>query len=211
MNKNLTVVYITNNTEDKSFESKIIKNLREVTTDLPIISVSRVPIKLGKNICVGEVPVCDSTDKRMLLKGLHEAETEYVIIAHPTFLYPPEYFSFTPPVTADNTVYYYGNVWTLGSKFWKIKLSENAEMCNRYFWIKMLTKALSGHKGWKPFTVPAVFPDGDTTSFTSENPVIKLITANTANKYANIDKSVLPKGGFPLWGTAAELKTKMEI
>lgn len=210
--KNTTVIYITANTEDKKFESKIIKQIRANAGGLPIISVSRLPIKLGKNICVGtDVTICDSSLKRQFLKGLQAAETEYALIATAGHLYPPEYFTFTPPATAENIVYRYGNVWTLGGKYWKNRYSENAQMCNRYFWIKMLTKAMAGHKGWKPFTVPPVFTAVNLTSFTSDNPVVRLITENDSQKFVNVNRHVLPQRGLPYWGAAEDLKTKMGV
>jgi hypothetical protein len=56
MNKNAcTILYYTSNHEDEIFESNIIKLLKKMCGDLPIISISQKPIELGENICVGNV------------------------------------------------------------------------------------------------------------------------------------------------------------
>jgi hypothetical protein len=209
MNKNLTVIYVTQNTEDKKFESKIIKKLRESSAGLPIISISRIPIKLGTNICVGEVPVCDSAFIKQTLKGLLAVKTDYAMLTTCGYLYPPEFFTFTPP--ADTVAYRYPNVWTLSGKFWKNRCSDYVQMAGRNYWIKMIKKAMRGHKGWKSFDPPQVFPIANESTWTGENPVVHLITPHTTWRFANIDRHVLPKTGFPLWGTIDELKTTLEI
>ena len=94
--ENLTIIYYSANTE--LFEDKIIAHLKKQAGDIPIISVSRKPLDLGKNICIGEQPICYSNLWKQILLGLKEAKTEFCLSAESDCLYPPEYFTFIPPV-----------------------------------------------------------------------------------------------------------------
>jgi len=47
---NKTILYYTSNHEDPVFEQKIIDSLLENCGNLPIVSVSQKPIKLGQNV-----------------------------------------------------------------------------------------------------------------------------------------------------------------
>jgi len=202
--KNLSVIYCTANLEDDKLENKIRKQIRENSGDLPIISVSRKPIKFGKNICVGKVPICDSSLLKMLLKGLEKANTEYAVATEANCLYPPEYFSFIPP--KDNIVYRYGNVWTLGDRFWRKKYLDGAQVCNRKFWISSIKEALKKQKGWEKLDTQPVFEVIDYLSWNSENAVVRLITPNTSKKYSNLFRGLKPKSDLPYWGIANDLK-----
>ena len=204
-----TIIYCTANIEDKKFESKIIKNLLKNSGDLPIISISQKPIKLGRNIVVHEFSACYSNYLKQLLKGLLAAKTTYAIVATSDYLYPPEYFTYTPP--SNYMAYQYGNVWALGNKYWKYRSSEFAQMVNREFWIKCIRKVLEGHKGWKPIEVSPVFEIVNTYVWTSDNPALRIITPSSNNKFGSVDRHTFPKKNLPLWGLADDLKTKMAV
>ena len=213
MNKKIitSIIYCTDNILDKSLETKVIKLLRENSNDLPIISVSRKPIKLGTNICVGEkVPVCESSKMKMLLKGLRQATTENVVVAFPDCLYPPEYFSFNPK--QKDTLYQYENVWTLGDKYWKKKFLEGAQGANRKYWMEILKEALTGQTGWDIVDIKHPISNKiDYLSWTSGNPVVRLITDKGTQKFSNIDRKKSPQKQLPYWGSVSELKTKMGL
>lgn len=88
----LTVIYYTSNREEKEFENKVKAKLLEVIGKLPLISVSQKPIDFRKNICVGDVGVCDANLFRQIQIGCEAANTPFVISAETDCLYPPEYF-----------------------------------------------------------------------------------------------------------------------
>lgn len=200
-----TIIYCTANIENPEFEDKVIANLVKNSGGLPIISVSRKPIKLGKNICVTEkASISKSSFLRQLLKGLKAAKTEFSIIAKADTLYPPEYFTFVP--TLKNRVYSYDNTWKLGDKFWQKDYSESAQMCSTKYWIKMITKALKGHNNWKPYEVPPVFKTTTEFNWTSENPVVTFYTKNSWQKFGSIKIGTLPRRNLPYWGSAENLK-----
>jgi len=149
--KNLTIIYYSANQEHPEFEAKIVKNLKKQAGDIPIVSVSRKPMDLGKNICIGEQPICYSNEWKQLLLGLKEAKTEFCIAAESDCLYPPDYFTFTPP--KNDMVYRYGNVWVFWEnrrKFWRKPRSEGAQMCGREYWIERLEAIVGGDEGWEP-------------------------------------------------------------
>ncbi|KKT37764.1 MAG: hypothetical protein UW26_C0025G0003 [Candidatus Collierbacteria bacterium GW2011_GWF1_44_12] len=206
---NTTVIYISSNTEKPEFEQNVRKLLRENCGDIPIISVSRKPIKFGKNISVGNVPVCESTNLRQLLRGLEAAKTEYAIIAKDDFAYPPEYFALTPP--SNDHLYRYENIWALGDKFWQKGYSEYAQMGNRKYWIGLIKNALKGHRGWNEIAVPILFDPSEPLSWTSDNAVINFKSTSGLRKFPTVRRNFLPKRALPFWGHALELKMKMGL
>lgn len=204
-----TILYITSNTEEVKFENRVKKELVKNSSGLPIISISRKPTKLGKNICVGKVPVCQSSFIRMILKGLEAAKTDFVILAKDDFVYPPEYFSFTPP-TKDR-VYRYENIWVLGDKFWQKGFTEWAQMCDRKYWIARIKEVLNGRRGWNEIEVAPVFEPGVQGAWTADNPAINFRSTTGLRRFPTVLRHVRPKRGLPFWGSSQELKEKMEL
>ena len=210
-NKDLvTVIYYTANTEDEAFENKVRENILKVIGDLPLISVSRKPIDFGKNICIGEQPVCDSNAWKQLLIGLKEAKTKFCIAAEADCFYPPEYFSFIPP--DEDHAYRYGNVWIKFKKnknrFYRKAYSEGAQMCGRKYWIRRLEKVIAGREGWEPLPKDhhaIVFKTKDKYSWTSENPVISCKTGNGLRGNTGTIKNYKSESSLPYWGKASEI------
>jgi len=177
-------------------------NLVKNSGGLPIISVSRKPIKLGKNICVGEVPVCYTNSFKQLLIGLKAAKTKYCIAAEADTLYPPKYFEFTPKT---KNVYRYTNlyVYFVGHEgMWKKRCVEAAQMCDREHWIKSIEKVTT--MTWEPEPFQFVFDTKDQYSWTSDQPVL----------YFKTHKGINYKTGFingrqteiPYWGSLKDIK-----
>jgi hypothetical protein len=209
MELNNTVIYYTANMENPEFEEKIRDNLVKNCGNLPIISVSRKPINLGKNICVGEQPVCYANSFRQILIGLKEAKTKYCIAAESDVLYPPEYFTFTPPT--DDNVYRYTNLWVHfdgRSKFYKKSWVEAAQMCNREYWIKCIERVLDDFD-WQPLKVnpPFVFEGAkDEHSWSGENPVLYWKTRQGIGFKTGFKNET--SKSLPFWGTIDEVKQK---
>jgi len=142
--KNKTILYYTANQEEPQFEQQIIDDLKKKAGDIPIISISRKPIDLGHNICVGEVPISYTSEWKQLLVGLKAAKTKYCIAAESDCMYPQEYFNFTP--TEENMMYNYNNIWMVWKRhhgfYKKYGYCEGAQICDREFWIKRLEPLL---------------------------------------------------------------------
>ena len=197
-----TIIYYTANMEDPKFEKKIIDNLKKQAGNNPIISVSRKPMDLGKNICVGETPVCYFNSFRQLLIGLKEAKTEFCIAAESDCLYPPEYFTFTPP--EKDKAYRYDNVYVLfsGHKgFWKKAYTEAGQMCGREYWISQIERVVGHNYTWDDVSnarYPLIFDTEDKYSWTG-NPLV----------YFKTRRGIGYKTGFlpgsvteiPFWGS----------
>jgi len=150
--KDLTVCYYTANTENPKFENKIIEDLKVKAGNIPIISVSRKPIDLGTNICVGEKPVSYTSEWKQLLVGLKAAKTKFCIAAEADCFYPPEYFEFMPE--DERTMYNYNNIWMVWKRhngfYKKYVYCEGAQICGREYWIERLEPVLP--KEWIPYT-----------------------------------------------------------
>lgn len=205
---NLTIVYYSANTENEKFEQNVIDNLKKQAGDIPIISVTRKPIDLGKNICIGEQPVCYSNSFKQLLVGLKEAKTEFCIAAESDCFYPPEYFTFTPPV--NNQVYRYINLWVYfdqRDKFWKKNWVEGAQMCGREHWIKSIENILENPNSWEPETFKFIFKEKDEFSWSGENPVLYCKTRKGIGFKTGYRKEIVTKE-LPYWGTIEQVKQK---
>lgn len=206
----VTIIYYTANTE--LFENKIIEDLKIKAGDIPIISVSRKPIDLGKNICIGEQPICYSNLWKQILIGLKEAKTEFCISAESDCLYPLEYFTFIPPV--NNAVYRYKHIWIFWenrNKFWRKPRMEGAQICGRKYWIERLEYMLDNHKGWQPIENPNQLVR---KIFETEggmwcgNPVITFKTKNGISGKTSLVRNIPPVTDLPYWGDADFIRKK---
>jgi len=208
MESNKTIIYYSASMEDPVFEQKIIDNLKKQAGDIPIVSITRKPIDLGKNICIGLTPVCYSNSFKQILIGLKEAKTEFCIAAESDCLYPPEYFQFTPPV--NNQVYRYTNLWVHfdgRDKFWKKNWVEGAQMCGREYWIKSIEAILEKPDSWEPEPFKFIFKEKDEYSWSGENPVLYMKTRHGVNfKTGFVQGSSVKE--LPYWGSILEVKEK---
>jgi hypothetical protein len=206
-----TICYYTASTEDPSFEKKIIEDLKAKAGDIPIISVSRKPLDLGTNICVGEVPYSYTSEWKQLLLGLKAAKTKYVIAAESDCLYPPEYFTFTP--TEERMMYNYNNIWMVWTRhngyYKKYGYCEGAQMCDREYWIERLEPLLP--EEWIPYTreeenelVKKIFTER--REFTGQ-PVVSFKTGNGVSSRTTFDSKSKTQELAP-WGNLNKLKEK---
>lgn len=204
-----TVLYYTANTEDPVFENRIIDDLKIKAKGLPIISISRKPINLGTNICVGETSVSYTSEWKQLLIGLKAAKTKFCITAEADCLYPPEYFSFEPPV--DDIIYNYNNIWIIWKYkggFWKkTGYCEGAQICGREYWIERLEPLLPDK--WEPYTrerenklVKEIFPDRKEWT---GNAVISFKTRDGVSFRTTFDRHS-KTDYLPYWGNIQDVK-----
>ncbi|OGE35676.1 hypothetical protein A3E66_04400 [Candidatus Daviesbacteria bacterium RIFCSPHIGHO2_12_FULL_37_16] len=218
---NKTILYYTSNHEDPVFEQKIIDSLLENCGNLPIVSVSQKPIKLGQNICVGEVGQSYVNEWRQILIGAKVATTEYLIMAESDFLYPPEYFQFKPK---DENIYRYDNIWIMWLEkdekykhynFHRKHYSEGAQIVRREYFINLLEKYLEQFPDWynksynelKSRISPYYYESY--TFFHGENPCISMKTRNGTSSSTGIlhGKPNISKN-LPYWGNVNDLRSK---
>ena len=210
MNKNdRTIVYYTANCESPTFEQRIIDDLKKKAGDIPIISVSRKPMDLGTNICVGEKPVSYTSEWKQLLVGLKAAKTKYCIAAEADCVYPPEYFTFTPEV--EDMMYNYKNIWIVWKRhngfYKKYGYCEGAQMCDREYWIKQLEPLLP--EEWIVFPrkiesllVKEIFP---TRREWTGDPILSFKTGDGVSSRTTYDNKTKTQELAP-WGTLEEVK-----
>jgi hypothetical protein len=203
---NSTLIYYSANIENPIFEQKIIDNIKTQAGDMPIISVTRKPTNMGKNICIGEQPICYSNSFKQLLIGLREATTDFCIATESDVLYPPEYFSFNPPLK--DKPYRYDNVWVHFDgrpRFYNKRFSEGAQMCGREHWIKSIESFLHNPNSWEPEPNSVIFTEGLKYSWTG-NPVITFKTRNAPNFKTGYEKLAVTE--LPYWGTVREIERR---
>lgn len=133
-------MYLTDNSLAKHIDVLCRKNLIREARDIPIISVSQKPIKLGRNICVGEMKRGWISLYKQSLAGLNKIKTKYVAIAEHDCLYTYEHFSFIPPT--DDIFYYNHSCWLVqwgGNhpelngmySYWPNRYAYSQLVCNR--------------------------------------------------------------------------------
>jgi hypothetical protein len=218
MNNQVTVLYYTSNTEPEPFASRVRDNILKYKGDLPLISVSQKPLEnFGHNICVGEHDNCYNNEFRQIQIGLREIKTPFVLHVEADFLYPPDYFNFTP---TELKPYFYDNVWVayykgkqnyVGNFHFKWH-SIGAMMCPTQDWLERITNAFVDIPEWstketKRCSTHTVYPDNFKYVWTG-NPAISFKTGYGVNSNTSMPKK-LPKRSLPFWGNAAELKRTM--
>lgn len=108
----LTVMYITANLMPQMWVEYQLKTLRAAIGDTPIISISRRPMDLGRNI-VEASPRRHWNIYVAMRTAADLATTKYVAMAEDDALYPAEHFTvFRPP---DDMVSYNRSRWSLFS------------------------------------------------------------------------------------------------
>lgn len=211
-----TVLYYTSNQESASFEAKIIAKLKENCNGLPIVSVSQKPLKLGKNICVGNVGHSYLNLYRQQLIGAKAARTKYLIFAEADFLYPKEYFEFEPD---GKNVYLSDNIWILYSRkllsYRRKDYSHGAQIVKRAYLIERLEKGLKGLPEWFDGNpVPwlstkqkKLVTEPPFTKFHTETPAISFKTGDGMNMWtATLKQRHCRKMSLPYWGKARDLR-----
>jgi len=98
------IVYYTDNKLEENLDVAVRANLEYACGGIPIISVSQVPMKFGRNICVGRLPRSYASLHDQLLTGIDAAEEGSIIymVEHDVF-YHPDHFKFEPP---DDKIYF---------------------------------------------------------------------------------------------------------
>jgi hypothetical protein len=215
----LTVIYYTSNREKPKFEKRITRSLRHSSRPAPIISVSQKPMDFGENICVGDVGRSSQNAWRQLQIGCKAAKTRFVCAAESDFLYPKEYFRFTPP--RDDAIYCGKPVYILYSAkthwYFRMRISEAVTVTNREYMIEILEEQLKDKPEWRPtlelkvsdakkkgIHLPDLFTGYNVEYFSMETPAVTFKTNENMHR-----KSTHHKAGalreLPYWGNSLDL------
>lgn len=214
MNKDATIIYYTSNQEGVSFERRIKDNILKVT-NLPIISISQIPIEFGDNFCVGEVGASGFNMFRQVQKACEIAKTRFVISAEADCLYPPDYFNFLPD--RDDVCYRNNNLYVMGQwrKYFykKNEGATHAQIIGREYYLNVLNKLFKGAPAWsmKERNFPKERNGNDDVFdkvefFTTENPVVQIKTTRSMRHYTHSDRTPVYK--IPYWGKGSTFRNK---
>lgn len=208
-----TIIYYTSNREDPEFERRVQENLLKVCGNLPIISVSQKPIKLGKNICVGEVGASGFNMFRQVQIACEAATTKYVISAESDCLYPPDYFQFVPP--KGDVAYRTSNLYVMPDKrdffFHKKEGATHAQIVGRHFYLKVLKDLFRNAPKWS--ADEKNFPKerwrkndifDKIMYWQTQNPVFQIKTHRGLRYYTHSDRTPIPS--LPYWGSGKSLR-----
>ena len=216
MTQDRTVLYVTSNREAPEFEEKIRGALLAVAGALPIVSVSQKPIDLGDNVCVGEHDSNYGNEYMQLLIGARAAKTTWLLAAEADCLYPPSYFTFTPP---GGDLWRYDNVWILwrnlayGSAFKKKRNSEGAQMVRREFLIDRIETATKGLPEWhdanEPWSVPIYRQHSWQFFGDPQEPVISVKSGRGVRPTTQVQGGCEPADKLPFWGSADVLRKEL--
>lgn len=101
------ILYLTDNSIDKTLQETCKNNLLRVAGDIPIISVSQGPYNLGQNIDVGNIGRSWRSLYYQLICGLELMQPEDIcFIAEHDVLYSKDHFDFIPK---EESVFYYND------------------------------------------------------------------------------------------------------
>ena len=213
--ESITIIYYTSNREDESFERKIRATLLKNCGKLPIISVSHKPIKLGKNIVVGNVGVSGFNMFRQAQIACREAKTKFVLSAEADCCYPPDYFTFVPK--EDDICYRNSNLYVMGDhrSYWYYKPwgATHAQIMGRQFYLDTLDKLFEGAPQWSP--EEKNFPKERTGKsdflplnkieyYRTKNPVFQIKTHRSMRYYTHSER--VPIYDLPYWGNGKKVR-----
>ena len=109
MNKDITAIFLTNNEVPEKWAEFHKKCLLEALDGAPLITMSRKPMNLGKNV-LQDKPKSMSNIYRQLLRGAKMATTDYIAVTEDDTLYSKEHFQQRPK---KNCIGYNMNHWHL--------------------------------------------------------------------------------------------------
>lgn len=134
-----TIVYYTSNGDYPALENAVRDTIREHSQGLPIVSVSQQPIDFGTNICVGDIGRSRHNIYRQLRIGAEHAQTRFLVVCEADFLYPPQWFQFTPD--RDDAYYYPAECWILWrakAAFFRKNMKQLTGVVNRDHLLRLL-------------------------------------------------------------------------
>lgn len=141
------VLYYTDSRLDETLAIAVREQIERSCGTLQIYSVSKKPLKFGKNICIGDIPHCYKSMYEGIKKGLEAIPGDPIVylVEHDVF-YHPSHFSYIPKDKIHgffNTNRYY---WSTETDFFypargKIALSQG--VAYKSVWLKHVEERLN--------------------------------------------------------------------
>jgi len=210
MTNDATIVFVSSNKESPRFEGRVVDDLLKKCGDLPIISVTQKPVKLGTNIVVGQIGCSGYNFLRQIQIACENSETDIVISAESDCVYSTDYFQFRPEkldIPYRNTNIYvqkYGQDYVC-----KKNSSTFSQVVGREFYLKRLEELFGDLPFWNaemknfPKEVGKKLFD-KFKYFETEYPCISFKTGKGMRKHSNTDEK--PVYGLPHWGDIKSLR-----
>jgi len=211
-----TIVFYSSNREKPDLQDKIAKNLIKASHGLPIISVTHKPMKLGINICVGEMEACNHNLFRQIQIGAKLATTSFIAHAEADCLYPPDYFQYMPKNINESykcTNNYVLNEWGKGeySGFYPKEFGTFSQITGREHLIREIDWVLRDRPFWdkkrtneRPIEI---FRRRRWKLFDIDRPVVSVKTEQGMSKHTKIIEP--PVDEIPYWGKADDLRKEL--
>lgn len=202
-----TIVYYTSNGDYPALEEAVRTIIREHSQGLPIVSVSQQPIEFGTNLCVGDIGRSRHNIYRQLRIGAENASTRFLVVCEADFLYPPQWFQFTPP--RDDTYYYPQEcyiLWKKRSSFFRKKMHQLTGIVSRNHLLRLLDQLQafdSAGEPIDPFMNGRFYKFTETAEFDA-GPVVTLKTDRQMHVKSPHSKEN-QADSLPLWGTAKDV------
>lgn len=143
----LTIVYYTANEISDHFAMNTrFQLLRAAGYDAKIISVSKQPMNLGKNIVV-DSPRSHINIYRQALIGAKGAKTKYIALCEDDVLYSPKHFDYRPSPGKFAYNYGYWNIYTWKPELysWKGRKNLGQLICERDLFIEAMEERFAAH------------------------------------------------------------------
>lgn len=212
-----TIIYVSSNRENPDFEKKTRENLLKNCGDIPIIAVTQKPVDLGKNcinVAVGDIGVSGFNFCRQVLMACKLAKTEFVISAESDCIYPPDYFTFTPP--RNDIPYRNNNIFVVkyrGNFANKKNSSTFSQIIGRKFYINRLENLFLNLPQWNtemknfPKEIGKVLFE-EFAYWETENPCVSFKTGNGMRKHSATGSTEIYD--LPYWGNVSQLRNYYE-
>lgn len=206
-----TIVYYTSNGDYPALENAVRNTIRENSQGLPIVSVSQQPLDFGTNICVGDIGRSRHNIYRQLRLGTERARSQFVVVCESDFLYPKQWFEFTP--RRDDTYYYPRECWIVWKKkpvFFRKDMKQLTGVVNRKHLLRLLDilqEYDTEETDREPFQKPSYLSTITAMEEFDAGPVVTLKTDLQMHQKSP-HSSRMRARSLDIWGTAADVWRK---
>ena len=207
-----TIVYITSNGDYASLEEAVRETILTNSAGLPIVSVSQNPLEFGDNICVGDIGRSRHNIYKQLRLGLERAQSRFVVVCEADFLYPPQFFAFTPE--RDDTYYYPRDgyiLWRRNRSFFRKQLDQLSGVVSRLYLLTLLDTiqaedvTLEGRQFNFVMTMRRIANQQEYDA----GPVVTLKTDRQMHNKS--PHSWMRSRSLPIWGNASDVWAKCKV
>ena len=204
-----TIVYITSNGDYDVLEHEVRETIRAHAAGIPIVSVSHKPLDFGDNICVGDIGRHRHNIWKQLRLGAERAQSRFLVICEADFLYPPEFFAFTPE---NDSTYYYPRegyiLWRRNRSFFRKRLDQLSGIVARKHFLKLLDQiqAEDVHEVGRAFNFVRFMRRATVQEQYEGGPVVTLKTDKQMHSKSPHLRD--RRRRLPIWGRASEVWDK---